>query len=79
MKNSNINLSFFFSWQEGIFGRENAPDAQDSLKLSFKNAEGNWVVSSWDLGGSGNIERTLFFATYERVNDTSFLHAGFQF
>jgi hypothetical protein len=73
-ENSNINLSFF--WQEG-FGA-NAPDFQDSLKLSFKNAEGNWVFVK-GFAGSGNLERTLFSQHFERVNDSSFLHAGFQF
>ncbi|WMN11413.1 T9SS type A sorting domain-containing protein [Marivirga salinae] len=73
-ENSNINLSFF--WQEGFGG--NAPDAQDSLKLSFRNAEGEWILVH-GFGGSGNIERTLFSQHFERVNDSSFLHAGFQF
>lgn len=73
-ENSNINLSFF--WQEG-FGA-NAPDSKDSLKLSFRNAEGNWILVH-GFGGSGNIERTLFSQHFERVNDSSFLHAGFQF
>jgi len=73
-ENSNINLSFF--WQEGFGG--NAPDNQDSLKLSFRNAEGEWVLVH-GFGGSGNIERTLFSQHFERVNDNSFLHAGFQF
>lgn len=73
-ENSNINLSFF--WQEGFGG--NAPDNQDSLKLSFKNAEGNWVLVH-GFQGNGNIERTLFSQHFERINEARFLHAGFQF
>ncbi|WP_296621183.1 T9SS type A sorting domain-containing protein [Marivirga sp.] len=72
--NSNINLSFF--WQEGYGGF--APDQQDSLKLSFMNADGNWIQVH-GFGGNGNIEPTLFSQHFERVNDSSFLHAGFQF
>ena len=72
--NSNINLSFF--WQQGYGGF--APDLQDSLKLSFKNSEGKWVQVQ-GFGGSGNIEPTLFSQHFERVNDTNYLHAGFQF
>lgn len=72
--NSNINLSFF--WQEGFGGF--APDQQDSLKLSFKNADGNWIQVH-GFGGNGNIEPTLFSQHFERVNDSSFLHEGFQF
>ncbi|HET8860126.1 T9SS type A sorting domain-containing protein [Marivirga sp.] len=71
---SNINLSFF--WQEGFGG--NAPDQQDSLKLSFKNRDGNWIrVQSF--GGNGNTEAKLFSQHFERVNDENFLHEGFQF
>jgi hypothetical protein len=73
-ENSNINLSFF--WQEGFGG--NAPDSQDSLKLSFKNEEGNWELVH-GIGGNGNIERTLFSQHFERINEARFLHAGFQF
>jgi hypothetical protein len=72
--NSNINLSFF--WQEGFGGF--APDNQDSLKLSFKNSEGNWVQVH-GFGGNANTEASLFSQHFERVNDSSFLHAGFQF
>ncbi|WP_375581269.1 T9SS type A sorting domain-containing protein [Marivirga tractuosa] len=73
-ENSNINLSFF--WQQGFGGF--APDLQDSLKLSFKNSEGNWVPVH-GFGGTGNIEPTLFSQHFERVNEARFLHAGFQF
>jgi len=72
--NSNINLSFF--WQEGFGGF--APDQQDSLKLNFKNSDNQWIQVH-GFGGSGNIEPTLFSQHFERINDTSFLHAGFQF
>ncbi|SMG17990.1 Por secretion system C-terminal sorting domain-containing protein [Marivirga sericea] len=72
--NSNINLSFF--WQPGYGGF--APDQQDSLKISFKNSEGNWIQVG-GFRGNGNIEPLLFSQHFERVNDTSFLHAGFQF
>lgn len=73
-ENSNINLSFF--WQEGYGG--NAPDSQDSLKLSFKNAEGDWELVQ-GFGGNGNLERTLFSQHFERINESKFLHSGFQF
>ncbi|ADR20939.1 hypothetical protein MATR_14350 [Marivirga tractuosa] len=73
-ENSNINLSFFL--QEGFGG--NAPDAQDSLKISFKNAEGNWELVQ-AFGGEGNLERSLFSQHFERINEAKFLHAGFQF
>ncbi len=72
--NSNINLSFF--WQEGFGG--NAPDNQDSLKLSFKNVDGNWELVQ-GFGGNGNLERTLFSQHFERINEARFLHSGFQF
>jgi hypothetical protein len=72
--NSNINLSFF--WQEGFGGY--APDFQDSLRLSFKNNEGNWeIVHGFE--GNGNFERTLFSQHFERINEERFLHEGFQF
>jgi len=72
--NSNINLSFF--WQEGFGGF--APDQQDSLKLSFKDADGNWVQVH-GFGGNGNIDPTLFSQHFERINESIFLHSGFQF
>lgn len=72
--NSNINLSFF--WQEGFGGF--APDNQDSLKLSFRNSDSIWVQVH-GFSGSASIEPSLFSQHFERVNDSSFLHAGFQF
>jgi len=72
--NSNINLSFF--WQQGYGGF--APDNQDSLKLSFKNEAGDWIQVN-GFGGTGNVEPTKFSQHFERVNDQSFLHSGFQF
>lgn len=72
--NSNVNLSFF--WQEGFGGF--APDNQDSLKLSFKNAAGNWVQVH-GFSGNASIEPSLFSQHFERVIDSSFFHAGFQF
>ncbi|MGM0581044.1 MAG: T9SS type A sorting domain-containing protein [Bacteroidota bacterium] len=73
-ENSNINLSFFY--QEGFGG--NAPDFQDSLRLSFKDNEGNWEIVH-GFGGHGNLERTLFSQHFERINESRFLHSGFQF
>ena len=72
--NSNVNLSFF--WQEGFGGF--APDNQDSLKLSFKNSEGKWIQVH-GFSGNARIEPSLFSQHFERVNDSSFFHSGFQF
>lgn len=71
---SNIVLSFF--WQEK-FGSQ-APDFNDSLRVSFKNADNEWV-QVFSVGGSGNAEPTLFNQQFIRVNQDRFIHSGFQF
>ena len=72
--NSNINLSFF--WQEGF--KENAPERQDSLMVSFKNDSGRWETVH-RFSGSSESEALLFSQHFQRVNEERFLHAGFQF
>jgi len=70
----NINLSFF--WQEG-YG-PTAPDAEDSLRLYFKNDSNRWI-EVYAIGGSGSSEPIQFQQHFEQVNESQYLHAGFQF
>lgn len=70
----NISLSFF--WQEG-YG-PTAPDSEDSLRLYFKNDSNRWI-EVYAIGGSGSSEPIQFQQHFEQVNESQYLHAGFQF
>ncbi len=71
---SNIVLSFF--WQEK-FGTQ-APDFNDSLRLSFKDTSNNWI-QVFSQAGNGLDSATLFHQQFVRVNQERFIHSGFQF
>jgi hypothetical protein len=71
---SNIVLSFF--WQEK-FGNQ-APNFNDSLRLSFKNSDNEWE-QVFSRGGNGVANPILFQQQFVRVNQERFIHSGFQF
>lgn len=77
----NIYLSFY--WQAKGLGE--LPDSDDSLKLEFKDVNGDWV-SVWSQMGGDSLTKfapadyTLKFKQeIFAVTNTNYLHAGFQF
>ena len=76
--NEEVVLKFFIA-PKG-FGL--APDAQDSLKLEFRNDQRQWVAIDAFPGFENNVPLDSFppfvFKSY-RVDDPSFLHGAFQF
>ncbi|ELR68519.1 hypothetical protein C900_00260 [Fulvivirga imtechensis AK7] len=69
----NVYISFFY--QYGGFGEN--PDSSDSLRLEFKNENGQWV-SVWP--GSAGLDRTgEFVQAIVQVDDPLFFYDGFQF
>lgn len=76
----NIYLSFY--WQAQGLGE--LPDTDDSLKLEFKDVDGNWV-SVWSQMGGDSLTKLPRDYTQEfkqeifAVSDTKYFHANFQF
>ena len=74
-ENERNTVFFSFFWQ--FKGLGEFPDAEDSLRLQFKNNAGEWITQ-WVQGG--NLEITdEFEQEIFQVNDPTFFHAGFQF
>ncbi len=73
-----IALTFYYQAK----GRGDAPELSDSLILDFyKPIEKIWKSSVWAKGGNvnANTNDTVFKRGFVWVNDTAYLHEGFQF
>jgi len=69
------SVFFSFFWQ--FKGLGEFPDEEDSLRLQFKNNEGEWITQ-WSQGG--NLEITdEFVQEIFPVNDEAYFYNGFQF
>lgn len=71
---NSVFLSFF--WQP--MGKRELPDPEDSLRLQFKNRQGNWITQ-WVKAGNDSLPVDVFTQEMIQVSDTSFFHTGFQF
>lgn len=70
----NIYMSFFYQFA----GLGDQPEPKDSLRLEFRNSDGEWV-SVWpsspdNLDRSGDFQQVLL-----RIGDADWLHPDFQF
>ncbi len=74
-ENERNSVFFSFFWQ--FKGLGEFPDEEDSLRLQFKNNEGEWITQ-WSQGG--NLEITgEFVQEIFPVTDATFFYNGFQF
>lgn len=69
-----VFLSFF--WQQK--GKGEFPDPEDSLRLQFKNRQGQWI-NQWVQRGGDSLAVNEFKQAILQVRDPSFFHEGFQF
>lgn len=71
---NSLFLSFF--WQKR--GNGEIPDSEDSLRLQFKNNQGQWITQWVETGGDSlNIDQ--FQLELIQVPPGTFQHSGFQF
>ena len=71
---NSLFLSFF--WQKR--GNGEIPESEDSIRLQFKNDQGQWFTQWVETGGDSiNIDR--FQLELIQISPGSFQHSGFQF
>ncbi len=74
---SGLGVAFLY-FERQTKGNGNAPEANDSLLLEFRNAAGNWVrIAAYTLNNTP--ADGSFFGTPVTINDQQFLHGGFRF
>ncbi len=73
--NERNTVFFSFYWQFKGYGE--SPDAEDSLRLQFKNNAGEWITQ-WRQSGNQEITNEFVQEIFQ-VNDPAYFHAGFQF
>lgn len=71
---NSVYLSFFYQWQ----GNAEAPDANDFLRLEFRNDAGNWETIE-TIYGEDLTDNTVFQLVNFQVSGTRFFHDDFQF
>ena len=71
---NSLFLSFF--WQKR--GNGEIPDSEDSLRLQFKNNQGQWITQ-WSESGGDSLNIDQFKLELIQVPPGAFQHSGFQF
>lgn len=74
--NERNRVFFSFFWQQK--GNGEMPDAEDSLRLQFKNNQNQWITQ-WVKTGGDSAAIDQFVQEIFPVTDPSFYHPGFQF
>jgi hypothetical protein len=67
---------FSFFWQQSGLGE--FPDAEDSIRLQFKNAQNQWITQ-WVQQGGDTLNTAAFEQEMIQLINPGFFHAGFQF
>ena len=71
---SSVYLSFFYQWS----GNGEPPDANDYLRVDFKNDQGTWE-SVMTIRTKDSFQNDEFYDTIVQVNGDRFFHENFQF
>jgi hypothetical protein len=71
---NSVYLSFFYQWS----GNGEPPDANDYLRVDFKNDQGTWE-SVMTIRTIASFQKNEFYDTLLKVDGDRFFHEGFQF